>query len=683
MTSAQPSRKRVNDSRFALWAFLYGILILYVMWRMQGFAIWIQVPTAQGLQVLPNTFASVDHPFHVARAGTLWQELSSGHILRWIGQHQGGYPAEFYPLGEAWLEVIIRASSLKFLPPEGAHTFAVIALFLLPGAAFAALARQDGYPPSVGLLALALQIGLPGGWYGGGYTELVQWGLVTNVAGATATILTLPALLAATISHSRRALALASGLAAVALYCNPRSAIGLAAVGIGVVVAAMLARRQLSAGVTIGRPFLVAALSGLLAAPLLMSLLRFDDLYAFVHYSGYVGFEDYLAASLSSLSFIGLVLGVAGALVGLVQRAVGTRAAAASLIAYALATSFIAFAPGVAPHVQQLEPTRLMPLQRYLLLYLAAALTWRLLSGVFSRSGAIGAQGGSALVLGTSIAVVAICTRPMFVEPPDPASPVVPAVSLYPVAMSAQPQQADLESAIRAADEAADPSTAILVIGSALSWHQQLWAPLWTQRPLYYDNWLWFWHLDHAGTPGYRAQSGHHYPDPELALTREYLDRHGIGAVVASQQFRARAAEMTYLTRISGGAYETFIVDDPTPLVTFGSGETSSVQVENSSIEARSTRDSQKAEVRLNWFPRWETQSRSGDVVGRKIDGTIHVAMNNAASDLSLDYSVQPLDWVARVLATIGVLIVLWLSGPGTWPGRLLQKKHVQPRGDA
>ena len=69
--------------------------------------------------------------------------------------------------------------------------------------------------------------------------------------------------------------------------------------------------------------------------------------------------------------------------------------------------------------------------------------------------------------------------------------------------MSARPEQADLQVAIRAADEAAAPGTALLVLGSALSWHQQLWAPLWTERPLYYDNWLWYWHPDHAGTPGY------------------------------------------------------------------------------------------------------------------------------------------------------------------------------------
>ena len=50
-----------------------------------------------GTTHLPNTFASVDHPFHVARAEVLWRELASGNLLRWIAQHQGGYPVEILP----------------------------------------------------------------------------------------------------------------------------------------------------------------------------------------------------------------------------------------------------------------------------------------------------------------------------------------------------------------------------------------------------------------------------------------------------------------------------------------------------------------------------------------------------------------------------------------------------------
>ena len=105
-------------------------------------------------------------------------QSSNGSVLRWIGQHQGGYPVEFYPLGEAWLEVAVRALSFGTLTAQSAHTLAIVGLFLAPGAAFAALAHEDGWSPGVGFLAFVLHISLPGSWYHGGYTELVQWGLV-------------------------------------------------------------------------------------------------------------------------------------------------------------------------------------------------------------------------------------------------------------------------------------------------------------------------------------------------------------------------------------------------------------------------------------------------------------------------------------------------------------------------
>src|SRR5215213_9504799 len=80
------------------------------------FALSAEADISPGAARIPNTFASVDHPFHVARAEIVWRELTSGNVVRWIGQHQGGYPVEFYPLGEAWLEVVVRALSLGTLP---------------------------------------------------------------------------------------------------------------------------------------------------------------------------------------------------------------------------------------------------------------------------------------------------------------------------------------------------------------------------------------------------------------------------------------------------------------------------------------------------------------------------------------------------------------------------------------
>ena len=99
-----------------MWGLAFGLVALYVAVRMGALAISVDVDTSGGTAHLPNTFASVDHPFHVARAAMVWRELASGNVLRWIGQHQGGYPVEFYPLGEAWLEVVVRGLSLGRCP---------------------------------------------------------------------------------------------------------------------------------------------------------------------------------------------------------------------------------------------------------------------------------------------------------------------------------------------------------------------------------------------------------------------------------------------------------------------------------------------------------------------------------------------------------------------------------------
>src|SRR5262249_16984377 len=157
----------------------------------------------------------------------------------------------------------------------------------------------------------------------------------------------------------------------------------------------------------------------------------------------------------------------------------------------------------------------------------------------------------AATVALAAAALLLIQTRPLVGPAPDPASPDIPPVSLYPITMSGQSVQADFARAINDADAAAKPGTALLVLGSALSWHQPLWAPLWTARPLVYDNWLWFWHPFHFGTPGYVFENGNAYPDPEETLRPEYLAHHGIGAVVVTGTVRGTAARAPGLQRIA------------------------------------------------------------------------------------------------------------------------------------
>jgi hypothetical protein len=249
---------------------------------------------------------------------------------------------------------------------------------------------------------------------------------------------------------------------------------------------------------------------------------------------------------------------------------------------------------------------------------------------------------------------------------------VVPPVSLYAVAKSAEPEQADLEEAIRAADQAAAPGTALLVLGSALSWHQQLWAPLWTERPLFYDNWLWYWHPDHAGTPGYDALAGHHYADPERTLERDYLSNHGIGGVVVTGGTREAAAISPLLRPLRDGDYDAYSVRDPVTTVTFRDQNASFLAFGNQRVETRSNRSDAPVVARVNWHPRWQATLDDEPVETNRLnDGYIAIAPDGPVSRAELVYSVQPLDWAARVLSLIGVVGLFWLliQNAGQVPG--------------
>ena len=282
-----------------------------------------------------------------------------------------------------------------------------------------------------------------------------------------------------------------------------------------------------------------------------------------------------------------------------------------------------------------------------------------------------------ALVVAIAVIILAVQTRPLPGPPPNPASPEIVPVGLYPIEMSAQPAQADLEAAVRAADAAAAPGTAMLILGSALSWHQQLWAPLWTSRPLYYDNWLWYWHPYHAGTPGYSFSAGHHYPDPERTLDRDYLARHGIGAVLVSGPTRAFAATSPLLRPVQQGTYDAYVVIDPTTTVTFGDANAKASTVSNQRIEA-SASSAGAPTVRVNWFPRWQGTADGKPVsLSRRDDGYIAVDVTAATEQIDLEYAVQPADWLARALAVAGAVLCGWLSLQSMRKGRHKQFRFV------
>jgi hypothetical protein len=394
-----------------------------------------------------------------------------------------------------------------------------------------------------------------------------------------------------------------------------------------------------------------------------------------------------MQASVEAIPWPVLMLGAIGTALGLASRhTTAVCVVSITLVGYVALTAVLVQEPALAGLAPQLELTRLMPLQRLLTLYLAAFAVWRGTEWLFSHRNGRGEDVAAESVEGSTgslrfrfqirvpevpeiallvvaVVVLTVLTRPIAGLPPDPASPDVPPVGLFPVAMSGQSEQADLEAAVRVADAAAKPGTAMLLLGSALSWHQPLWSPLWTTRPLYYDNWLWYWQPHHAGTPGYVFQAGNAYPDPERTLDATYLARHGIGAVLATGPLRAVAAASPLLHLLRQGVYDAYAVIDPVTTVTFGEENATSTELGNQRIAASAAAPASPATIRQNWYPRWEAIAADGAVsVAQTSDGYMRLAPAQAASGVELVYAVQPIDWLARVLALVGGIAAIWLG---------------------
>ena len=648
---------RRPDRWSLVWLLIAGALVGWVAVRLGVFSPYDLVATEDGARWLPNVLAGVDHPFHIARAETLRRALLDGELLRWIAHHQGGYPVEFYPLGIAWLEVALWALTFGAFSIAHIHTVVIAIIFLVPGIAYAVMATQDGWSPRVAVIALTLHVVVPGDWWHGGYTELVQWGLVTNVAGAVAALFVLAYLTRYVETGDLRSAALAALSAAGAIYANPRSLIALAAIGLAVWIAAVTRRRvtSRSAATAAARTGLVAVLGGCLAAPELLSLIRFSTLYEFVRYERYQDVGEYLRSAASAVSPPVLILALAGTALALVHLShPAARAAAVTLLIYGSTT--IVLLGDLGAGLSQLEPTRLMPFQRLLTVYLAAAAVEIGTGWIFrilgSRAVPVRNLASVAVILG----LVVVRSGGSDVMPvPAQTDPMAPA--LYSVQRAAVPEQTDFEQAVKLADAEAAPGTALLVIGSSLSWHQRLWAPLWTDRPMMYDNWLWYWHDEHAGTPGYVAQQGHHYPDPASTLEPDYLARHGIGAVVVTGPVAERAAVEPGLEQRRFGTFNVFLVRDPTTVVTFGDLNADTLAISANDVVATGNSDGDTVTIRQNWYPRWQAiVNGEPAAVSRLDDGYMSVRVRPGPVTLELAYGTDAVDWLGRSLAVAGLM---------------------------
>ena len=488
-----PSTRTRTVRRIDLaWVGALGLVAVWVFHRLGAFDLWTTVSTGNGLsERVVNTFAAVDHPFHASRAELLRRSIVDGDLLRWVSAHQGGYPVEFYPLGAPAFEVLIWALLLGSVPMMAAHKIAVIAIFLLPAAGYFLLARSDRISLGVGLLALVFHISASGWWWSGGYTELVEWGLVSSSLAMATLLLLAAAVQLAFSERSVRWAAVAGIVGAFAVYTNVRSILPMVAIGAGLLISLWWTGdrlRQLRSTLAIG--LLLAAILALIAAPLLIALVRFNDLYYFVTYERYDSLREYWDASITAVSSPVFFLALAGGVAVVVMPELRAgRFVACTLGAYVVLT-FALSGLTVGPNIEQLEATRLMPFQRALTIYLAAVGVY----GLLHLLGRVSVKYRVTIVNGGLAASVAL-TLLLFVV--WEGSPVPDSDrALYPVLTTGQVSTLDQQRAVELADRSAEPGTAILVLGTTISWHDQFWSMEWSDRPFYFNDWLWYWQQD-------------------------------------------------------------------------------------------------------------------------------------------------------------------------------------------
>ena len=650
------SRIRLRPGVF--WALAMLAVWCVVARRFELTTWWREVALDDGRVVrLPVGWATVDHPFHVTRAETLLRALRDGELLRWVGHHQGGYPVEFYPTGVAWLEVILWALLGGQAPMEAVHRIFIGLVTLAPGVAFWWWSRGDGLTRGVAVVAGLMQVLIAGFWWSGGWTELALWGLVTNVAAQTATLFVLAGTVAWFGGGDRRALVGAVIATGIAVGSNPRSALGIGVVLVAALGVAAWAGGRPEARTLAMRVGVLGVLSAMACAPELVSLFRYGDLYYFVHYSGYDGMRSWIDGAASAVTWPVVSLAVIGCLLGLARpgRAV-TRTAAVAAVLYCGVTA--CFAMSGTETVQQLEPTRLMPLQRMLMCYLAALAVHDLVVGLARqlRRGAGETRAAAALaVVGMAIALVYGAGWPAWSTPEERGARVVPETSRAPIG--------ELEQAIRLADQQVEPGTAILVLGTVLSWHDGLWAPMWSSRPFFYDDWLWYWQQEHEGP--YDPAVEHAYPDDRRALDPAYLAAHGIGAVVVTGDARSAATTAPELVSLATGSWwDVYRVASAVTIVTVDGVAPVTIDIGNQQIFASGGGDGGVALVRRNWFPRWRAEVNGVAVpVDRAAGGYMAVGVPAGPYTLRLEYGLDAIDWLARgafataALACAGLLL--------------------------
>ena len=646
-----------------IWGLALLGLVMFTFWRVGGFDPTTALDTGR---TVPNTYGTVDHPFHAARAAALLDSLRNGQLLRWMGSHQGGYPVEFYPLGIAWLDVAFWGMLLGSIPILAVHKITVAVIFVLPALAYWLLVRGDRLHPSVAFLAMAFHVAIPGYWLNGGYEELVGWGLVTNVAGASFAVISTILMARYVLQHEHWCGVLAVVAVAAGAASNPRSLFG--------VVIATLAIGGLSLAVDREVPVLtrlkesavsiavVGGLALLIAAPVITSLLRYSGEYFFLHYQFYEPLNMYWDALEMALSPRILWLAIAGAIVVLTVRRVPalrvSQAIATAVGLYTMFTIWVARSVNPPPLIEQLEAPRLMPYQRLLMLALAAIVIVLVVQWLTSRLDRRWRE------LSIAVVVVVVSGYAIGTMIDRPADVPLNENALYAVGTVGNQTFADMEDAVELANDLRPEGTAIFVVGNQQEfWHEQLWAAGIEPGGYYYDDWMWYWHSLQPGP--YDPSRGYYMDNPTDALTQEYFDQHGIGVVMVSDMYvpsgvpPRQAAARSDLLELQGtfGGWDIYSVKNSSSLATRGEELPQEIHVGNQEIRATFPDGSGDVVVRQNWFPRWQAEvNGEAAEIERDSAGYMRIEVPDGDVEVVLTYGVTNVDWAARAASALGVL---------------------------
>lgn len=619
-------------------------LILWAWKRLGFFQLRAEIVTEDGGKVeMANALASVDHPFHAARFGELLESLDSGHLPRWVAEHQGGYPTDFYPFGGSLIDLMVWLLSFGQMSIPMVHTWAVALVLALPAVGFLWLSSQIGVTAWAGVVALASHLCVRGWWWSGGSHELIEWGLVTNVLAANLMFLALAGLVWSARAERWRWAPVPALLMAWGIWTNPRSLIA-----VGAIVLALIAVHAMRGDLvtSLRGPGLAIVCALLLATPLLAPLIRFNDLYFFVHYQGYNGLNAWLDSTVQAVSLPIFILVAIGLAVALRPGSTAPeQILALTLLAYSAATLYLVMIDWPRGFTEQLETTRLMPFQRLLMLALAGVAVGRALEWILPRYLSLGGAAFACL-----IPVLYVIAPPSWIPESDR--------GLVRIGTMASPGIHELRQSIETADDVASDSSAILILGATEFWHDHLWATLWSNRRFYYDDWLWYWQREHVGE--YDPAIEHAYPQDSSAIDPEFLATHGIGAVVVTGEAEAAAAAASFLSLVrSGRSYDIYTVNGSSSLASLDGGAVT-VHETDGKITVANVEAGGLLTVRQNWFPRWEATADGKSVhVAHRADGYMDIRVPAGTASVELNYAADLIDLFGRGSVVLGALLMI------------------------